>query len=411
MRMHKKERQAHLILEKHLPYYVNLSLTDKAEFRKRVNRFIRDMKFRGGKGFAIGFEHIVAVAGSAIQVSFGNTKYILSAFYEIIIYEKVYQNPMTKNYHRGEVNPGAGIIVVSWDDFVYGYTTDKDNLNVGLHEMAHAYYFEIMKNREDYKTTYDLLSKFMFVSEYEILKIRKNKSTLFRDYAGENVFEFFAVSVEYFFEDGPEFREKLPKLYRQMCLLLNQDTSDGIARGFDYERYFEKIIISKTLPPKLDVKLTPSDLSMRLMVNAKLINFVLYILGMITFFSFIADNYLLLEAMIFIDAVAIVGFGVISYSLKVFATDTHLYLSYLNLYGKQIVGIPLNGIMSVSMQKESQGKYLINYRDNGVLKHIRTSTNSRQTRKNFERLLIINNIMIKMDGMRLTRIKSHKNVH
>ena len=55
MRMQKKEQEAHKILEKHLPYYMNLSFVDKVEFRKRVNRFIRNMKFRGGKNFAIGF--------------------------------------------------------------------------------------------------------------------------------------------------------------------------------------------------------------------------------------------------------------------------------------------------------------------------------------------------------------------
>ncbi len=411
MRMHKKEREAHIILEKHLPYYVELSFHDKAEFRKRVNLFIREMKFRGGKNFAIGYEHVVAVAGSAIQISFGNAKYILSTFSEIIIYEKVYQNPMTKNYHRGEVNPGAGIIVVSWEDFVYGYTTDEDNLNVGLHEMAHAYYFEIMKHREDYKNSYDLLSKFMFVSEYEILKIRKNKSTLFRNYAGENVFEFFAVSVEYFFEDGPEFREKLPKLYRQMCLLLNQDTADGMHRGFDYERYFDKIVISNSLPPKMDLSNLPNELSMRLMIKFSKLYFLGVFFGFVTFVSFMMDSYLVLEIMLFIDSIIIVVIAVISYSLKVFSTDTHLFLTYINLSGKKTFGIPLKGIVSVSMQKEIKGKYLITYRDSGTLKHIRTSTQSQQTRTNFERLIVRNNIMLKMDGMRLARIKSHKNHH
>lgn len=410
MRMHKKEREAHLILEQHLPYYVELSFRDKAEFRKRVNLFIREMKFRGGKNFAIGYEHVVAVAGSAIQISFGNARYLLSTFSEVIIYEKVYQNPMTKNYHRGEVNPAAGIIVVSWEDFVYGYTTDEDNLNVGLHEMAHAYYFEIMKNREDYKNSYDLLSKFMFVSEYEILKIRKNRSTLFRDYAGENVFEFFAVSVEYFFEDGAEFREKLPKLYRQMCLLLNQDTADGIARGFDYGRYFERIFIAKSLPPKMKKDELPNKLQMRLMIKFSKLYFLGVIFSFITLVSLMAGNFVLLELMLFIDATIIVIIAVISLSLKVFSTDSHLYLTYLNLSGKQIFGIPLKGIVSVSMEKEIQGKYLITYRDEGVLKHFRVSTNSAQTRKNFEQLIVTNNIMLKMDGMRLARIKSHKNI-
>ena len=408
MRMHRRERQAHQILEKHLPFYANLTLAYKAEFRKRVNRFIRSKTIRGGKGFKIEFEHVVAVAGSAIQVSFGNGKYLLSTFNTIIIYEKVYQHPITKNYHRGEVNPNAGIIVVSWEDFVYGYSTDEDNLNVGLHEMAHAYYFEVVKNRKEYISDYDLLSKFMFVSEYEIIKIRKNQSTLFRNYAGENVFEFFAVSVEYFFEDGPEFREKLPKLYRQMCLLLNQDTADGSARGFNHSKYFENTNILNFLPNKRDIKVNNGEFKMNILVKALLYKTVFGIVLLFTFSQTVLENILEFNTLLAVIGVLNVGLLIYKYTSKIFATNTHLFIVYYTAFGKQIKGIPFKGIVSVSMRREFEGDYLINYSDKGVLKHIKIGTNNRKAMYKFERFLIGKSIMFKFDGLRKPRIRSWK---
>jgi len=408
MRMHRMERQAHQILEKQLPFYANLNIAYKAEFRKRVNRFIRSKTFRGGKGFKIDFEHIVSVAGSAIQVSFGNDKYLLSTFNTIIIYEKVYQHPITMNYHRGEVNPSAGIIVVSWEDFVYGYATKEDNLNVGLHEMAHAYYFEVVKNRKEYISDYDLLSKFMFVSEYEIIKIRKDKSSLFRNYAGENVFEFFAVSVEYFFEDGSEFREKLPKLYRQMCLLLNQDSADKSARGFDQSKYFEKTVVYKTLPPKKDIILDSNKLKMTILVKSYLYKVVFGIAFLFTFADYILDTLLSFNVLLAIIGVYNIGLLILKYTSKVFATDTHLFIVYYNTFGKHIRGIPLKGIISVSMRREYEGDYLINYDDNGTLKHIKVGTNNRDSMRNFEKYLISKSVMFKLDGLRKPRIRTQK---
>jgi len=408
MLMHRRERQAHLILEKQLPFYANLSSAYKAEFRKRVNRFIRSKTIRGGKGFKLSYEHIVSVAGSAIQVSFGNDRYLLSSFDTIIIYEKVYQHPITKNYHRGEVNPTAGIIVVSWEDFVYGYSTKEDNLNVGLHEMAHAYYFEIIKSRNDYVTDYDLLSKFMFVSEHEILKIRKNRSSLFRNYAGENVFEFFAVSVEYFFEDGNEFRQKLPKLYRQMCLLLNQDSADRMARGFDYSRYFEKSVIVNKRPPKSDIVASNRELDMTISVKRNNYNAMSIVLVLAAIIQISISNIVAFIILIGIIGLLKIVLMVIKYTSEVFTTQDHLYIIYRNILGNYTIGIPFKGIFSVSMRREYEGYYLINYNDNGELKHIKINTTDSGAMRIFEKCMISNSVMFKLDGMRMPRIKSHK---
>ncbi|OYT11255.1 MAG: hypothetical protein B6I18_04790 [Bacteroidetes bacterium 4572_112] len=403
MRIHIREKEADKILENHLPFYAKLTSVYKAEFRKRVYRFIRNKTFRGGKDFKIKFEHIVAVTGSAIQISFGNDNYLLPKFNTIIIYEKVYQNPMTKNYHRGEVNPTAGIIVVSWKDFVYGYSTDEDNLNVGLHEMAHAYYFDIIKSRKDVVTNYDLLSKYMFISEKEIIKIRNQHSTLFRNYAGDNIFEFFAVSIEYFFEDGKEFRIKLPNLYRHLCVLLNQDSAEEKARGFNTNMYFKSTSI-KTKFPKND-KSKSLNISLVNTVSSLLIyaSVIVIVMGLFTF-STLGFQYILW----FILAIAVfaTNFSYLQLS-KVIATNSHLFIIEKGFFRRKTLGIPYEGIITASIF--SLDKYIsIKYRDKDIIKRIIINPNGEKEMIEFERIMISKEIMLKMDGLRMPRIKSHK---
>lgn len=408
-RIHKNERRADKVLRQYLPFYKSLPANFKPEFRRRVNLFIRDKTFRGGKGFNINFEHMVAIAGSAIQVSFGNKRFLMDRFHTIIIYEGVYQNPITKNYHRGEVNPSAGIIVISWKDFVFGYSTDEDNLNVGLHEMAHAYYFDIVTKREEIESEYDLLSKYLFVSEKEILKIRKNRSSLFRNYAGENVFEFFAVSVEYFFESGKDFREKLPQMYRQMCLLLNQDSAEKSFRGFSYTQYFNDTHIVKEMPAESDIIL-PHWQSNVSVSNTEEILPTVFLTAFTIIILFISIFSLSPAAILFF----VIGLALLIRQIikmqtsRVFATDKYLYISRKDLSSIKVIGIPFNGIIAAEIDR-NENSLSIKYNAGNKLKQIRLTPRSFGSRSQIERLLVLNNVMIKMDGLRVPRIKTHKN--
>lgn len=53
--------------------------------------------------------------------------------------------------------------------------------------------------------------------------MRSGNVHMFDDYAATNFDEFWAVSVENFFENPFEFKEEHPELYRELCELLNQD--------------------------------------------------------------------------------------------------------------------------------------------------------------------------------------------
>ncbi len=129
-------------------------------------------------------------------------------FRTILVYPDTYYSTISRKYHKGEVNPAWGIIVLSWRNFVEGYVDPGDSINLGLHEMAHALRLENMIRNGEYR-----LSGRKPVEEWEVLslqelyKIRKGESHFFRGYAGADEEEFFAIAVENFFERPQEFWE------------------------------------------------------------------------------------------------------------------------------------------------------------------------------------------------------------
>lgn len=90
--------------------------------------------------------------------------------------------------------------------------------------MAHALWFEdIIANAEDDFFDKRLLHRWKALAEEEISRIRAGREGLFRAYAGTNQEEFFAVAVEYFFEQSEVFAAQRPELYGLLSSLLRQD--------------------------------------------------------------------------------------------------------------------------------------------------------------------------------------------
>ena len=131
--------------------------------------------------------------------------------------------------HFGEVNP-KGIIVLSWKKFLKGYDIPDDKINLGLHEMAHALMHTIIHSYDHEDGLDNYLRKIVQLSRDEMEKIKSDEHPFFRPYAATNIFEFFAVAVEYFFEVPAELKEHLPKLYEYLTLLLKQDPANKIFR-------------------------------------------------------------------------------------------------------------------------------------------------------------------------------------
>lgn len=212
------------LLQAYSTYYQRLPAHKQIEFARRVQQFVLMKRFVPRNMERVTTEMKVLIAASAVQLTFGLSRVFLKHFKTILVYPDSYYSTINKMYHKGEVNPKFGMIVLSWSDFVAGIADEADSLNLGLHEMAHALRLEnVINNGEHNFLNEDILERWEAESKIERLKMQEGNSHLFRPYAQVDREEFFAIAVENFFEQPQKFWEELPHLYQTLSLLLNQD--------------------------------------------------------------------------------------------------------------------------------------------------------------------------------------------
>ena len=209
------------IIARVMPYFGKLSDINKQRFLRRTYNFrkIKSFHFHGldtSEGIA------VLVSAAAVQVSFGLKNYRLPFFTEVYILSDAYQAINAKELFIGHVSPTG--IYISWKHFVQGFDNYSDGVNVALHEMAHALHHENFMNETgidwDFRTDFDKLPAVFGPLMTQAIVERRS---YLRGYAFTNFHEFWAVSVEYFFENSQGLKDNLPQLYAILCDTLNQD--------------------------------------------------------------------------------------------------------------------------------------------------------------------------------------------
>ena len=214
------------IMARYAIHYQRLDAAGKERMERIASAFLREKEWQGA-GMPVKEEQKVMISACAAQLLMGFPDLVLQHFDRIIVYPDAYRSPKSGRMHLGEVRPGPGIIIISWEDFVHGYAHSRDAHNVGLHELAHALWFEDM-NEDDEHHFLDrrLLADWNQLATQHVARIKRNEPHFFRDYAGTNQAEFFAVAVEYFFERPTEFKKSEPDLYAALSGLLKQDPAE-----------------------------------------------------------------------------------------------------------------------------------------------------------------------------------------
>lgn len=213
--------QLHEILQKRFPYYRQLNTPERNRFIQRLQKFIKSKYFEihQERGF---IEMPVLTSAAAIQLSFGLNDYLLPHYKVIAIFPKEFLK-IEPHIRFLEGNVSGHTIHVSWKHFLEGYDHPHNGQNVGLHEMAHAYYCQNIT--VDYKTDDDFVFGFkQFVDDGTAAfdAEKNNEQKLYSNYALQNLHEFWAESVELFFERPDDLKNYYPQLYATMCLVLNQ---------------------------------------------------------------------------------------------------------------------------------------------------------------------------------------------
>lgn len=204
-----------LILQEYFSFYNRLSEKDKEKFEAKLLFFIADKKFIARQLPGITNEMRVLVSACAAQLTLGLPNVTLKHFTKILIYPNEYYSTINKAYHQGEVNPAYKIIVISWKSFIEGYIDPSDSRNLGLHEMTHALHLEnIIRNGQHDFLDKNLLNSLKQIADETIEKPGHPAISFFRSSAFRDFHEFFAISVENYFERPQEMLQVVPEIYQ-----------------------------------------------------------------------------------------------------------------------------------------------------------------------------------------------------
>jgi MtfA peptidase len=202
-------------------YFNEMPEEQKRRFVNRVHHFKSSKKFH-----FIGLENnediATLVSSSAVQVTFGLKNYHLSHFKDIYVLADAYHMEDDEELYIGHVAPEG--IYLSWKHFMHGYSHKNDNINVAVHEMAHALlynnFFAQYGMDSHFRLNYE---KFSNSTGPILADVITNRRSYLRSYAFSNLHEFWAVSAEAFFENPQGLKENMPELYEALCGVLNQD--------------------------------------------------------------------------------------------------------------------------------------------------------------------------------------------
>jgi Mlc titration factor MtfA (ptsG expression regulator) len=214
--------QVEKILQKHSLYYRRLAPELRERFQQRIREFMGEKTFliKSNEPFV---EMPVLLSAAAVQLTFGLDKYELPFFQYIRIFpEEYFAGDESLRVLAGHVY--GNTITVAWNQFLKGFEEYNDGVNLGLHEMSHALYFQFVEADSGRSRKFAEGFKEVMEEGAEVYELKHAKPCeLFTKNAYRNLQEFWAESVELFFERPSDLRRENTELYDAIKELLNQD--------------------------------------------------------------------------------------------------------------------------------------------------------------------------------------------
>jgi Mlc titration factor MtfA (ptsG expression regulator) len=211
------------VLESQFSFYNKLTAKEKKRFQHRVSVFINNKQFVGRQDLELTTDMYVLISATAVMLTFGFRKYLIDLIDVIIVYPEAFYSTTNETLHKGEFNPKLKSLVISWQHFKEGYDIENDNLNLGVHEFAHAIHLSSFNNEDIsaiiFNESFQELTSYL--SKNESLRLRLIESKYFREYAYTNQYEFIAVIIENFIETPKQFKAQFPQLYLKTKQMLN----------------------------------------------------------------------------------------------------------------------------------------------------------------------------------------------
>jgi len=232
-----KEWQA--IVQRHVVFFHKLSGSDRFELLGHIQVFLAEKRFEGCGGFEITNEVRVTIAAQACLLLLHRETDYFPRLLTILVYPLSY---MVQEDHQvdqhvweegtvrrlGETGRRMGSLVLAWAAVKHGAADPADGKNVVLHEFAHQLDYENgASDGVPALATSDQQAAWSEVMSTEFASLRAADETgiptLLDTYGATDPTEFFAVSVEAFFEQPRALRERHPRLYAELQEYFQQD--------------------------------------------------------------------------------------------------------------------------------------------------------------------------------------------
>lgn len=221
-------REHRAILSEYVTFYKTMPDEKKRIYEVDIAIFLAEHTITGVDDVKITRKVELLVAATAVRLIFGRPEWEYRDFGEILVYPGGFRTDGSYSTDlQGSDTAAAGLVhssgnvILSLPHLLRGFQHDNDGYNVGYHEFAHVldgYYPDGVPD----ELALGAYRPWIEVMRREFEKVNKGKSML-RQYAGTNPAEFFACSVEAFFEKPEMMKQKAPELYRQLSEFFNQN--------------------------------------------------------------------------------------------------------------------------------------------------------------------------------------------
>jgi len=206
-------------LDHGVPFYADLSSTQKRRFHGDLKLFVWEKHFIAAGGLEITDEIRVVIAAAAVRLILHLDISYYDRLTEIVVYPSHFHEADNDQVVFGQAWDW-GIVVLSWDAVVQGLQNPDDGHDTATHEFAHVLdradgEFDGTPKLRAYKD-FGRWAQVMSTQYLALRKKRRAQRRVMRRYGATNEAEFFAVATESFFEKPRQMRQHTPDLYDEL---------------------------------------------------------------------------------------------------------------------------------------------------------------------------------------------------
>lgn len=227
------------IIESQVPLVRRLPADLRDRLEGKVNLFLDQVDFLGCDGLEVTEDMQLSISAQACLLV-ANSDVWYENLTTILIYPNAFKSQQRrytgfvvteKEIVRTGESWGRGPVVLSWAHSKHGAMNDRDGQNVVFHEFAHQ--IDDLSGRTN---GVPILSEGQSFTEWEhafltafdahVRAVDRGQKTVIDAYGAEGHEEFFAVSVEVFFERPLALKSEVPAVYDQLAKLFRLDPVD-----------------------------------------------------------------------------------------------------------------------------------------------------------------------------------------